>query len=91
MSKYAQVKNNQIVNIIVLEDDTLFETFKANFDYMIDVSEQGVKKGDIFDPDTQTFSTPMPSPSSEETVQVKMTREQKEEFEAFQAWKASQG
>lgn len=57
---YAQVKDSKIVNVIILDDESLKPLFLEGFDYLVEIS---LDPGDpaigwSYDPNSQTFSPP---------------------------------
>lgn len=55
---YAQIKDNEVKNVIVLEDPTLVDLFSENYDVLIDVSDLDQRPGPGWIYDGQTFSPP---------------------------------
>lgn len=57
MKTMAILKNNEVVNIVVIGDDPWGPG--PGFD-MVDVTGQYVSVGFIYDPNTKSFSAPLP-------------------------------
>lgn len=57
---YAQIKDNIVSNIIILDDESLIPLFSEGFDLLMRVDQLGLypSSGWGYDPDTQTFSPP---------------------------------
>ena len=56
---YAQIKNNVIVNVIVLDDPTLVSIFTDGFDYCVRIDNLTPVPiiGDTYNPSNGTFTS----------------------------------
>lgn len=86
--RYAQIKNDKIINIIELEDESLADLFSEGFDYFISMgcTVNCPKIGYNYNPENEEFSIPV-KVESERDIKRKQDRL---EFEEFKTWKASQ-
>lgn len=57
---YAQIKNNEVKNTIVLNDDSLLPVFSQNWDHCIRIDELRPMPGIGWSYDGQEFAPPPP-------------------------------
>lgn len=55
---YAQILNNKVINIIVLNDPLLIPLFSKDFDFLIDLSKIDPKPSIDWNYDGKEFSPP---------------------------------